>query len=263
MQKTDYTKMAAAYDNGRWLSEQNMDMWLGIIDRYSKAQTGASLLDLGCGTGRFSIPIAEKLGYKVTGADASPEMLGKAVQKDTLKLVTWNVQDAHKLTYPDRSFDAVLMSHVLHHCENPEKVVSECYRVLKPDGVFLLRHCVIEEIRQDPESVFFPEDLAINEARIAPLKTIKALLKKAGFKNIKSEMIKQRSSENSKILYERLANRTISGLAMIPQEAFERGLKRLYEYILQHPDDPWLLDEKLRITTGYKTGSDIYTRYRL
>jgi len=39
-------------------------------------------LDLGCGTGRFSIPVAERLGYLVTGADNSEEMLARAKSKE-------------------------------------------------------------------------------------------------------------------------------------------------------------------------------------
>jgi ubiquinone/menaquinone biosynthesis C-methylase UbiE len=263
MQKADYSKISDYYDKGRWLSEQNIDKWLGLIKKYTKAPASAKLLDLGCGTGRFAIPIAEKLGYRVTGADASPEMLDKARAKDTPKKIIWDVQDAHHMNYPDGSFDIVFMSHVLHHCTNAGQALKECNRVLRPGGILLVRHCVIEEIREDPESVFFPEDLAINESRIATLKETKKLLKKAGFINIASEMIIQRSSNNGHELYARMATRNVSALAMIPQAAFESGLKRLYEYVQKHPDDPWLLDEKLRITAGYKRGAGGKVHFKL
>lgn len=252
MKKADYSEIASFYDRGRSLSEQNIDLWLGIIVRLSGTREGARLLDLGCGTGRFAIPIATNLHYQVTGADSSKEMLIKAKEKDTSGLVTWDLQDAHHLNYADASFNIVFISHVLHHCADPRQVLSECRRVLSPGGVLLNRHSVIEEIRGDPESTFFPEARAINEARIFSLAETIALLKEAGFVNIVSEKIVQRTSDSGHALYERMSHKNVSTLSMIPQEAFERGLKRLHEYVQKHPDDPWLLYDTMRITVGYK-----------
>ena len=252
MQKADYSKIANIYDKGRWLSETNMNLSLGFITKYALVTTGAKLLDLGCGTGRFSIPIVEKLGCIVTGADVSKEMLEKARVKDIQNKVSWDVQDAHNLTYKDNTFDIVYMSHLLHHCTSPLQVLKECRRVLKPSGVVIIRHCVIEEIESDPESTFFPEALEINRKRIVALQEMLALMKAAGYIKIKSESYVQRSSQSGQELYDRMATRNVSALAMIQQVAFENGLKRLKEYIQKNPNDPWLQDDKLRITTGYK-----------
>ena len=252
MKKADYSKIAPLYDKGRSLSEQNIDLWLEVIVRLSRGSKGYRLLDLGCGTGRFAIPMAEKLGYRVTGVDASSEMLDKACEKDTSRRVTWDVQDAHHLSYGDASFDIAFMSHLLHHCASPTQVISECRRVLTQNGILLIRHSVIEEIRQDPESTFFPEARAINEARILSLKETMTLLREAGFLNIVSQKIVQRTSESGYALYERMSNKNVSALSMIPQEAFEQGLERLHAYVQEHPDDPWLLYDKMRMTAGYK-----------
>ena len=70
MKKADYSKIAEFYDKGRSLSEQNMELWLKLISEHSGATQGAEVLDLGCGTGRFAIPMAERLGFEVTGADS-------------------------------------------------------------------------------------------------------------------------------------------------------------------------------------------------
>ena len=255
MKKADYRKIASLYDKGRSLSEENIDLWLGIISRFAGNRKGARLLDLGCGTGRFALPIATKLGFTVTGVDSSKDMLAKAIEKDANRLVTWDVQDAHLLSYADASFDIVFMSHLLHHCADPARVIAECQRVLSPDGVLLNRHSVIEEIRGDPESTFFPETRAINEARIFSLAETITLLKQAGFVNIVSEKIIQHTSDTGYILYEKMSNKNVSALAMIPQKAFERGLKRLYEYVQNNPHDPWLLYDIMRITVGYKNKS--------
>jgi MPBQ/MSBQ methyltransferase len=137
VKKADFSKIASFYDKGRDLSEQNIDLWLKAVAHLAKAPEGAKLLDIGCGTGRFAIPLAIKLRFKVTGADFSKEMLEKAREKDTGGLITWDIQDAQNLTYPDNSFDIVFMSHLLHHCDDPDKVIRECQRVLKAPGVIL------------------------------------------------------------------------------------------------------------------------------
>jgi hypothetical protein len=117
----------------------------------------------------------------------------------------------------------------------------------------LNRHSVIEEIRDDPESTFFPEARAVNESRIPSLKDVIDLLKEAGFVNIASELVVQRTSDNGLALYERMSQKNVSGLTLISQEAFERGLKRLHDYVQEHPDDPWLMYDKMRMTAGYKS----------
>ena len=115
MIKADYSKIAAFFDQGREHSERNMDMWLGYIKGFTNHFKAIRALDLGCGTGRFSQPMANRLGFIVTGVDASPEMLEKAKQKDKKSTVEWIVSDADALALPDNSFELVFISHLLHH----------------------------------------------------------------------------------------------------------------------------------------------------
>jgi ubiquinone/menaquinone biosynthesis C-methylase UbiE len=256
MKKADYSKIAAFYDKGRALSEQIIDLWLNAISRLSKAHEGSRLLDLGCGTGRFAIPLAAKLRVKVTGADFSQEMLEKAKEKDTAKLVKWDKQDAQNLTYPDNSFDVVFMSHLLHHCDNPDKVIRDCWRVLSKHGLILVRHGAIEQIRNDPEHTFFPEALTVDKARIFSLRQMEGCLKEAGFSNIVSEEITQQTYRSGADHLERVKLKNTSTLTLIPQDAFERGARQLEEYITNHPDDPWLLYDRMTLTAGYKRGGN-------
>ena len=154
MKKADYSSIASYYDRGRSISEQNIDLWLRLVALFSGMPEGARVLDLGCGTGRFSIPMVTRLRFRVTGADSSREMLVKAREKDTAGLVQWDKMDAQHPTYPDDSFDGVFMSHLLHHVDDPRQVLSECWRVLASPGVVLIRYGAIEQIRDDVEHTF-------------------------------------------------------------------------------------------------------------
>ncbi|MCK0143999.1 class I SAM-dependent methyltransferase [Aliiroseovarius sp. F20344] len=102
---------------------------------YINKLTG-SVLEVGVGTGLSLQHYQPKL--QVTGIDFSDEMLAKAkskVQRLGLDHVASLQQmDARALDFPDDSFDTVAAMHVLSVVPEPEKVMSEIARVLKPGG---------------------------------------------------------------------------------------------------------------------------------
>jgi ubiquinone/menaquinone biosynthesis C-methylase UbiE len=97
------------------------------------------ILDVGCGTGNFTIKLA-KMGCKVTGIDISDGMLNIAEEKaKELKLdAKFHIMDVYKLEFPDSSFDAVFSMAALEFIKEPKKAYSEMIRVLKPGGSLLI-----------------------------------------------------------------------------------------------------------------------------
>lgn len=95
----------------------------------------AEILDLGCGAGFFSNEAA-KLGHSVTGVDISIEALKIARAHDTTKSVRYVPGDAYNLAYPRESFDVVVALDLLEHVSDPEKIIFEISRVLRPGGLF-------------------------------------------------------------------------------------------------------------------------------
>jgi ubiquinone/menaquinone biosynthesis C-methylase UbiE len=91
---------------------------------------GRPILDVGTGTGRAALLMAGG-GAKVTGIDASEEMLAVARQRarDQGATVTFKVGDAHKLEFPSRSFDVVMSLRVLMHTPRWTECVAELCRV--------------------------------------------------------------------------------------------------------------------------------------
>jgi 2-polyprenyl-6-hydroxyphenyl methylase/3-demethylubiquinone-9 3-methyltransferase len=94
-----------------------------------------TILDVGCGGGFLSNELARQ-GYQVTGVDVSPESIKVARAYDVTGTVKYEVADAFKLPYPDASFDALTAMDFLEHIENPDIVIKEFSRVLKPGGLF-------------------------------------------------------------------------------------------------------------------------------
>ena len=98
---------------------------------------GRRILDVGTGTGRAAIALAKR-GAIVTGVDASAEMLEVAARraKDAGAAVAFARGDAHRLDFPDRSFDAVVCLRVLMHTPDWRASLRELCRVASGRVVF-------------------------------------------------------------------------------------------------------------------------------
>lgn len=90
------------------------------------------VLELGCGTAYFTRELA-RTGAKITAIDISPDLLKEARANCSAGNVSFEVQNAYALDYPDNSYDSVVGSSVLHHLEIDE-ALKEVYRVLRPGG---------------------------------------------------------------------------------------------------------------------------------
>lgn len=111
--------------------EEPEDAFEGYIRKL--AAPDKSVLDMGCGDARFTLPLAEAFGT-VTGVDTSEGMLEVAwrLQRERgLNNVTLLKQDAEHTTFPDGSFDVV-------YSRRGPAFFDECYRLLSPGGYFLL-----------------------------------------------------------------------------------------------------------------------------
>jgi len=250
--KADYSKIAAFYDKAHVMRESNVRMWINFIYEHVDFAGGARLLDLGCGTGRFSLPLAADPAIRVTGADSSSAMLERARSKDIAGLIHWELQDAESLTFPAESFNVVFMSHLLHHLDRPGQALNECERVLTTPGVILIRYGAIEQIRDDYRHTFFSETLDIDEARTPSIKMVEAWLKEAGFSSVSSAEVRQKTFKNSSEMLEATRNKLTSVLSMISEQAFREGLKKLTSYTEANPDDPLLLENRLTLSVGHK-----------
>jgi ubiquinone/menaquinone biosynthesis C-methylase UbiE len=99
-------------------------------------------LDLGCGTGRHVIFLAEK-GFELYGLDIAEEGIKLAKSRLKEKGLKANLKIGsfyEKLPYEDNFFDAIISNHAFHHAgiEEIRKAISEVYRILKPGGYIFL-----------------------------------------------------------------------------------------------------------------------------
>lgn len=93
------------------------------------------VLDLGCGAGFLANHLAA-LGHEVTGIDTTAENLAVARAHDPTGTARYELGDACAVPYPDASFDVVCAMDLLEHVIEPERLVAEAGRVLRPGGLF-------------------------------------------------------------------------------------------------------------------------------
>ncbi|WP_313340162.1 class I SAM-dependent methyltransferase [Sedimentibacter sp.] len=98
-----------------------------------------SVIDLGCGTGRFTFLLENKNPAKIIGIDLSDDMLklAKAKAKKIASTAVFYKGDISK-SFTDEKFDFIFSSTVSHYIKDLNKLFSNIYDMLKPDGI-----CVI------------------------------------------------------------------------------------------------------------------------
>jgi len=100
---------------------------------------GFHVLDYGCGPGSYIIPLTELVGKsgKVYAVDIHPLAIER-VQSIASKKGLTNVQTIHSsgsTELPDETMDVILLYDTLHDLSDPERVLKELHRLLKPTGI--------------------------------------------------------------------------------------------------------------------------------
>jgi len=124
-------------DIEKWLKKDGVEFLKSIGIR-----NGQNILDFGCGDGHYTIPLAKSAGIKgrVYAFDKDRQALER-LRRTAIKEGLNNIELIEGLTtvpLEDNSIDAVLCYDVLHYQKNRDVIYKEAYRLLKPNGLFLL-----------------------------------------------------------------------------------------------------------------------------
>jgi ubiquinone/menaquinone biosynthesis C-methylase UbiE len=94
------------------------------------------LLDVGTGFGFFLVEM-KKRGWETAGVEISQNAMDYARDVFGLTILPGPLE---KADFPDNHFDAVTAFYVIEHLSRPMAFLRECYRILKPGGLLLLRY---------------------------------------------------------------------------------------------------------------------------
>jgi len=158
---------------------------LGLIDGNFK-EKNRKMLDIGCGKGRF-LKVAKDFGWDVEGVELAKSACRYAKEKFGIDIKNKELKEA---SYLRDYFDVVTMWNVLDHLTDSLDTLNEIRRILKPGGLLVIRipnvkfHLFVHKI-----FIFF-SFVGLNDPSIIvnygfSKNTIRKILKKAGFMNVK------------------------------------------------------------------------------
>jgi len=147
--------------------------------RLAGVRHGGTLLDVGCGRGRF-LSIAARAGYVVYGTELTDESARAArhtVGEDRVRVGT-----LARCGFAPGRFDAVTMWHVFEHLPDPGETLDECHRLLRPGGTLVLSVPNIESWQARwAGGSWFHLDMPRHLVHYSP-ETLTAMLARHGFR---------------------------------------------------------------------------------
>jgi ubiquinone/menaquinone biosynthesis C-methylase UbiE len=229
----DFAPLAGRYDDLRPAGRS----WSELAERTLEALAGTTrLLDVGCGTGRFAVLAAERLGVRVWGVDPSPEMLSEARARAP-RGFGWKQASAEQLPFKSGWFDGLHMHLVLHVLSDLDQALGECARVLLPGGTIAAVTFELEHFDRFHLNPYFPSLADIDRSRFPAPADVCRRLGDAGFADVRSETIRQRVEVEPQRLVERVQGRYISTLHLLGDVEYRRGVERL-EHDLEGRTEP-------------------------
>jgi ubiquinone/menaquinone biosynthesis C-methylase UbiE len=234
----DYDKsdIATIYDEARGLTAEGLRQWLDLLSTRIDPDTISLIVDLGCGTGRFSEPLAAHFGARVIAIDPSQKMLDQARQKLATGGVFLQRASAQALPLLDGSADLVFMSMVYHHFADPVLVAKECHRVLRDRGHVCIRNSTREA--DFPHRHFFPAMRTLIDSELPARKDIRRNFVAAGFMPAVHEIIRQVVARNWRSFVHKSSLRADSLLARLSNEDFGAGMAALRAHAAEiNPED--------------------------
>jgi ubiquinone/menaquinone biosynthesis C-methylase UbiE len=233
----DQTNIPAVYDEARDLTPEMLQHWMHALKTHLHDQDVQRILDLGCGTGRFSNALALSFAAEVVGIDPSMKMLERARQKQADTRLRYEQGSAEAIPLPSAFVDLVFMSMSFHHFDNPALAVEECHRVLRTSGSAIVRTGSREHLHDYPYVRFFPSTPALIEETLLSAADLRAVFEQAGFRTVASDVIMQTIAPNWSVYADRLALGGDSILARLDSNEFAEGLAAIRRHAASVGDE--------------------------
>ncbi len=156
---------------------------------------GMEVLECGCGPGAVTFEIAKKVKKgNVIGIDINSNQIdsnNKKVDESDINNLQFEVANILDLPYSDNSFDIVYMQALIIHIKNPINAIKEVQRVLKNDGVILIREPIMDRTIVSPEMPILIEAIELIQKAICSYggdpsigRKLWSLLNEVGFRSI-------------------------------------------------------------------------------
>jgi ubiquinone/menaquinone biosynthesis C-methylase UbiE len=181
-------------------------------------------VDLGCGTGRFSPSLADRLSASVIGIDPSRKMLAEVRADRSRAGIIYVCACGEAIPLRPNFADLIFISMAFHHFTQPQRVAQECARVLREGGRLFLRTGCSESVSMYPYVPYFPSSRALIEERLPSLQSQENVFNSAALKTVMSGVVTQRIATNSEYA-DKLSMKADSILISLDDSEFEAGIR--------------------------------------
>ena len=223
----DQTSIAENYNRGRDHGADFLQQWMSVVSNRVDPEGVHDILDLGCGTGRFSHALARTFDANLMGIDPSTKMLQQARGSSSNSRVVFANGFGEAVPLLAESMDLIFISMAFHHFTDPSMVAEECRRVLRRHGRVCLRTASLEKIPMYPYVPFFPTSRKLLEQRLPSLTFQREVFEEACFRTLSYEVVTQTIAADYSSYADKLSLKADSILASLDDSDFEAGLQAL------------------------------------
>ena len=222
----DYDEgLFAVYDRGQSMPKRALLEWIHRFGIYIEAKASPlTIVDLGAGTGRFSLAMAEAGFGKVIGVEPSAQMRAIACRSRRHRSVSYLPGSAEKIPTPNSTSDAVLLFRVLQHIENLSSAGTEIARILRPGGRLLICGEWAKRPFTRPWAKYFPRADALAEADLPTIDGTIEVLEHFGLEFVAVDRHSEEISESLVGYLNRIRHRAISALTYLTEDEILAGL---------------------------------------
>lgn len=231
MNKVDLKRLAEKYNSKRGINLDLLEKILSYIETY--IANSSHVLDLGCGAGRFLVPLAKRhKKARFIGIDKSKEMINKIVkQSQEAKLenvfflkADFNQKDwAHY--FKKEFFDLILATQSIHFSNSLNMFSRNIDRLLKPNSHLIIFSTTHEQFKDLPYCLAFPGALEKEIERTPDKKDIIRLFKNRGIDLVKNKSITVKEHFTSKEhIRDWLESEPFSVFSLLSKKQFKEGV---------------------------------------
>jgi len=231
-----FSQVASIYSQVRTIDYE----LINYITKKLASMSNIVAADIGCGDGRYSIKLIEKLRNRLslTCVDNNYEML-QQISKISSNFQNLQTKQAfaEKLPFDDNSLDCIFSFNAIHHFKINE-FAKECNRVLKNNGLLFIYTRLKEQNESTIWGKFFP-DFSKKENRLFDNHSLTECISNQTSLNLKStESFQHNRSSDIRTLVSKAENKHYSTFSLYTVSEFEKSLGKFIQNIHQNFSNP-------------------------
>jgi len=231
-----FTRLASFYSQFRTFDHEAIN----YITKKLAPMSNIAAADIGCGDGRYSIKLIEKLRNRLslTCVDNNYEMLQQISKiSSNFKNLQTKQAFAEKLPFDDNSLDCIFSFNAIHHFKINE-FAKECNRILKNNGLLFIYTRLKDQNESNIWGKFFP-DFSKKENRLFDIQSLAKRISNQTSLNLKSsESFQHNRSSDIRTLVSKAEKKHYSTFSLYTVSEFEKSLGKFIQNIHQNFSNP-------------------------